>query len=378
MNAFVHPQIPNDKELLFQVAMTMIPQVGAVTARTLLSYCGSPSAVFESSRNALLKIPGIGPIIANQIGSKEILDDAEKECAFLETHHINPIFFTSPEYPRRLKHLPDAPILLYSKGTAKLNAPRTVAVIGTRSPSDYGKMMTDQLVEGLKTFDVHIISGLAYGIDIQAHRACLKVHVPTTGVLGSGFRHIYPASHSAVAQQMAEYGSLITEFHSQTKPVRENFPMRNRIIAGLSDAVVVVETAARGGSIITAELANGYHKDVFAVPGSANLIRSKGCNRLIKLHKAALVENADDIAYIMGWDQQNKNGPIQQVLRLDLPEKEEHLLRILDEHPSSNLDFIAHQLNTTPGNLAEHLLQLEIKGLVKSLPGNRYIASGTC
>lgn len=375
-NADQHQKDRDRNQRLYQIALTMIPQVGAVTARTLLSYCGSPEAVFFSPRKNLMKIPNIGPALTEQIKNHRILEEAEKEMEYLNKHKIKSLFFTDSDYPRRLRHLPDAPILLYVKGDASLNSAKTAAIIGTRSPSDYGRAMTDLIVQGLKAFDVHIVSGLAYGIDIRAHRACLNQRVTTTGVLGSGFRNVYPSTHIPVAHQMTANGNLVTEFSSMTKPTRENFPMRNRIIAGLSDAVIVVETANRGGSIITAELAIGYHKDVFAIPGAATSPRSQGCNRLIKLHKAALVENAEDVAYQMGWDQDKANNQsYQQQLPLDLPEQEARLLEVMAAHPASSLDFLAYQLNTSPGRLSEHLLQLEIKGHVKCMPGNRYLAA---
>ncbi|MGA1582641.1 MAG: DNA-processing protein DprA [Saprospiraceae bacterium] len=375
MNTNDQPQLPDEKELLFQIALTMIPNVGSVTARTLLSYCGSPAEVFSSSQKQLLQIPGIGPAIVSQLSKPSVLADAEKELSFIREHQISPLFFTDPGYPRRLRQLPDAPVMLYSRGNASLNTARIVAIIGTRSPTDYGRTMTDRLVEDLAPYGIHIVSGLAYGIDIRAHRACLRHQVPTTGVLGSGFRNIYPGTHASVAHKMMDRGSLLTEFHSYTKPTRENFPMRNRIIAGLADAVIVIETAARGGSIITAELANGYHKDVFAIPGHVTSERSSGCHKLIRTHKAALIECGADVAYFMGWDQALSVKNTQQQLPLDLPENESQLLEMLSKHPASSLDYLAYHLHTTPGNLSSTLLQLEIKGLIRSMPGNRYLAA---
>lgn len=367
-----HP-IVDEPELLFQVALTFIPQVGAITARNLLSYCGSAEAVFRASHRSLLKIPGIGPKTATNIKQPAVLEEAEKELQFLRAKGIRPIFFTHPDYPRRLRHYSDAPILLYLRGQVDLNAGRVVAMVGTRTPTAYGRIGVDQIIEGLKPYSPLVVSGLAYGIDIQAHRACLQHQIPTVAVLGSGHRHLYPAAHTSVARDMLSDGGLLTEFPSPTKPDRENFPMRNRIIAGMADAIVVVETATRGGSIITAELANGYHKDVFAMPGPVNAPFSQGCNRLIKIHKASLIESAADIAYIMGWEKEDQKAGRQQELAFDLSSEEKRVHELLVAENSVGVDLMTHRLSLSAGELSGILLQLEVKGLIRSIPGNRYM-----
>ena len=366
------------KDLLYKIALTKIPLVGAVTAKNLVSYCGGVREVFETKNRALQKIPGIGPQTAASILTRSALLEAEKELQFIEKERIEPIFYLDKDYPQRLRHFGDSPVMLYYKGTANLNHFRTVAIIGTRTPTPQGLSICEKLTEELAPFNPLIISGLAYGIDIAAHRKALDIGLDTLAVLGHGLSRIYPAPHKKTAFEIIGQGGLVTEFASHINPDRENFPMRNRIVAGLSDAVVVVETAKRGGSIITAQLANGYNKDVFAFPGRIKDKFSQGCHWLIKSNLANLTEGAADIAKTIGWettsfDKGKKEA--QQELFLSLSEDEKGVVDLIQQEEEIGIDQLSLRTKMTSSKLASILLNLEFKGIVRSLPGKRYILS---
>lgn len=362
-------------ELLYRVALTFIPMVGAVTARNLISYCGSAKAVFQSKKKMLCKIPGIGESVANSIVGSKALELAEKEITFMENHGISALFYLDKDYPTRLKPYRDSPIMLYYKGNADLNPVRTVAVIGTRSPSAYGAHCCETLVEDLGRYGVTVMSGLAFGIDVLAHRKCLDMSIPTIGALGHGLDRIYPAQHRSVAARMVDAGGLLSEYPSGTLPDREHFPMRNRIIAGMSDAVVIIESGVSGGSIITANMANNYNKDVFAIPGRINDKMSLGCLHLIKTHQANLMENAADLAYIMGWESGAEGFRIQQPTLFDvLSDKEQIIVNLLREHGSLGIDRLTFECKISHSEMAARLLELEFKGFIRSLPGKRYVS----
>src|SRR5690606_1769334 len=300
-------------DILEKIALTKIKGVGPKTSRLLLQYCGSAESVFRSSRKQLLSIPGIGASTVDAILSKTYLNEAEAELAFVEKHHIELLWLDDPNYPRRLKYCEDAPLLLYFKGKGDLNPKRTVSIVGSRNATAYGKLICEQFVHDLRTCQVQIISGLAYGIDIQAHRQALKHDISTIGVLGHGLDRIYPANHRDTALKMLERGGLLTEFPSGTNPDRQNFPMRNRIIAGLADVTIVIEAAMKGGALITAEIANTYNRDVCAFPGGIDQEYSAGCNYLIKTNRAHLIRNTDDLAYLMNWEKEDKNKTAKQL-----------------------------------------------------------------
>ena len=362
------------EDLICLIAITKMPNVGPVTAKNLISYCGSVEGVFKEKKNNLLKIPGIGPLLAENIDPHSYLDDAEKEVTFTEKNGISPISYLDRNYPARLLNYDSSPVLLYFKGQADLNHYRTVAVVGTRNPTEYGKIMCERLVEGLTPYKVLLVSGLAFGIDSIAHRVCLESGIPTLGVLGHGLDRYYPHEHKAMAKKMTEQGGgILTEFTTGTRPDRENFPMRNRIIAALSDAVVVVESKRKGGSIITAEFGNEYNKDVFAIPGQVTHELSEGCNKLIKQNKAHLLESAADVAYIMRWDEIDSGKIIQKQLFVDLDETESRLVSVLREHGELGIDSLTYKLGISPSETASVLLGLEFKGLLRALPGKKYM-----
>ena len=361
------------ENLLYKIAITKIPLVGAVTAKNLISYCGGVEAVFKANKKALTKIPGIGEQTADNILKQNVLKEAEKEYQFIEKNGIQPIFYLDKNFPRRLKPYNDCPVMLYYKGNADLNANRIIGIVGTRKPSAHGVAACEELVEGLKAYNPVIISGLAYGIDVTAHKKCVDLGIPTIGVLGHGLGQIYPHIHRNTAYEMVENGGLLSEYTSQVGPDREHFPMRNRIVAGLCDALIVVETAARGGSIITAQQANNYNKDVFAIPGRPKDKNSIGCNKLIKEHRANLYESPEDIAYVLHWEYSEKGEPIQKKLFVDLTEKEKIIIDLLQEEDETGIDKLSFKSKIPNSEMASLLLELEFKGMLKTLPGKRYI-----
>jgi DNA processing protein len=360
-------------ELLYNIALTKVEKVGAVTAKTLISYCGSAKEVFNERKTKLVKIPQVGFAIASAIKANHVLEKAEKEIAFIQENDIQVLFYLNDDYPYRLKNYNDSPILLYYKGNADLNQEKIIAVVGTRRISEYGKDIVMQLIKGIGEQNILVVSGLAYGVDSMAHKQCVLEQIPTVGVLGHGLDRIYPFENKKLSMQMLECGGLLTEFGMNTKPDRENFPMRNRIVAGMCDAVIIVETKRDGGSMITAEIANNYNKDVFAYPGRNHDLLSSGCNYLIKSHKAQLIENPDDLILNMRWDVTNtSNKQVQQKLFIELTEEEQLIVNILQKDNVVHVDVFYQNLELSPSKLASLLLNLEFNGVIKSLPGKRY------
>ena len=364
----------SDEEQISRIALKMVPMVGDSLARNLISYCGSAESVFKEKKSKLLKIPGIGEAIAGNLTSFKNFGKAEEELAFTYKHKIKICFYADEHYPRRLKQLSDAPFLFYYRGTADLKHDKIVSIVGTREATEYGKNFCQRFIEDLVPHKVLIISGLAYGIDIAAHKASLKNELPTIGVLAHGLDKIYPSAHKNTAVKMLDNGGLLSEYMSGTQPDREHFPDRNRIVAGMSDAVVVVEAAIKGGALITAEYGNSYNRDVFALPGRSNDAYSAGCNRLIKTNKATLLETADDLMYYMGWEQkkpQRKSG--QATLLLDLSPPEKLILEILSTAERLHIDELSQACVLPNSELALLLLNLEFNGIIKSLPGNYFM-----
>ena len=360
----------SDATFVHRIALTLVEGVGDVLARQLISYCGSVEAIFKEKKRALEKIPEIGPKTAASIAGFKNFDRAEKELAFIRKHGIEMFFYLDENYPARLKNCYDAPVLLYYKGTTALNEQRMVAIVGTRKATEYGKDFTLKLVEELGQMKAVVVSGLAYGIDIAAHKACVAKNVETIGVMAHGLDRIYPQIHNQIARKMVEHGGLITEHISGADPDKENFPKRNRIIAGLCDAVIVVEAAKKGGALITADIANSYNRDVFALPGRINDTYSDGCNMLIKSNRAALIQSAADIRYIMGWDDENiAKGPMQKQLFVELTSDEKILVDFIAQHKNPHIDAIVIQSGMQPSKVASLLLNLEFEGVVKCLPG---------
>ncbi|MBE7176641.1 MAG: DNA-protecting protein DprA [Mucilaginibacter polytrichastri] len=358
---------------LHQIALTLLPHIGPATARAMLAYCGSAEAIFSTSKNRLLAIPGIGRKTAEALRKDAALfARAEQELLFAEKERVSLLFLGDAAYPKRLRNCIDAPVLLYFKGSADLNAPRIVSVVGTRACTDYGRELTDQFVRELADKQVSVISGLAYGIDIAAHRACVKYQVPTIGVLAHGLDRLYPQQHLPTARKMMENGGLISDFMSGTNPDRENFPQRNRIIAGLADATVVVEAGEKGGALITADIAHTYNREVFAFPGPVNSAASAGCHAIIRRNKAALITSAADLCEAMSWTENIGEKGIQMELRLDLAPAERAIMNVLNQPLPTAVDDLALKTGLSLAELASSLLSLEMQGLILSLPGKMY------
>jgi len=363
-----------NQELTYLIGITNVPNVGAVKAKSLIAYCGSATAVFQQKKGALLKIPGIGDQIASDILSAKVIFDAERQIKFAEKNNIEIISYLDENYPLRLKQIPDAPVTLYFRGNADLNHLRTVGIVGTRAASSYGQVMCERIVEDLGQFHVLVVSGLAFGIDILAHRKCIELGIPTVGVLGHGLDMIYPWQHRSNAEMMARNGGLLTEFPIETRPDKENFPMRNRLIAAMVDALIVVESAQTGGSMITAHLANGYNREVFAVPGKTTDEKSRGCNLLIKENKAAMIESGVEIANLMGWKSETAESSLRETsLFEELNEESLKVVDLLRREGELHIDYICRETGLTPGALATQLLNLEFGGIVKPLPGKKFM-----
>jgi len=363
-----------EDSLLYQLALTLIPGVGPVLGKKLVNLMGSAEAVFREKKHVMVKMGRAGEIIAMASGNHEIMLRAEKERHFIERYGITPLFFKDAAYPWRLSHCYDSPLLLFYKGNAGLNGERIVGIVGTRSATAYGRKVTLDLVAGLVPQGVLVVSGLAHGIDGCAHRAALDLGLDTVGILGHGLDRVYPYQHKPLAEKILFQGGLLTEFFSGTKPDRENFPMRNRIIAGLCDAIVVVEAAAKGGALITAEIANSYDRDVFAVPGRISDPFSEGTNQLVRMNKAALIQNADDLTFLMGWKQHpGSQQVVQKQLFREMTPDEEKIFNLIQERGQVGIDEIGIGSELSQGQVSTALLNLEFDGVVKSLPGKVYV-----
>jgi DNA processing protein len=365
-----------DQERLSFLALHSLSGVGDYLLKQLVSYCGSAEQVFKTPKGKLLKIPGVGEVTAESIRTGKTFEKAEKEMAKAEKSNTEILFYTDKKYPHRLKQIEDAPALVYFQGNANLNHPKTVAIVGTRQATSYGKGIVEQIIKDLVPHQPLIISGLAYGIDIHAHKQSLKNNLSTIGIMGSGMDVIYPSAHKDTAKKMLEQGGLLTENNFGTKPDAHNFPARNRIIAGMSDALIVVEAAEKGGALITAEIANTYNKDVFAVPGSIGETYSEGCNKLIRTNKANLFSSVKDLEYIMNWSAENVEAKRIKPAQIDLGQfepDEQIVIKVLQEKNASvMIDELTIKTSLSPSLLASLLLNLEFKNVVKSLPGKRF------
>lgn len=359
--------------LLYQIALTLLPGIGDISGKKFVAYCGSAEAIFKESRAALQRIAGLREATLEAISHpKALLDRAEQELLFAERNGIRPLFYQDPDYPRRLLQCDDAPLMLYYKGNVNLNVPRVVAIVGTRNVTDYGKENCARLVAELVQDNVLIVSGLAYGVDTVAHRSAVQHGIPTVGVMGNGMQVIYPATNKKLASEMLLNGGLLTECMSGTQPDRENFPRRNRIIAGMADAVVVVESALKGGSLITADLANSYSRDVFAYPGRVMDLFSQGCNYLIRTQRAHLMESAANLRYVMRWDPQQTPTPTQTSLFREFTEEEKRIMSLFENQQIVALDDLIVKTELSTTKLANLLLNLEFDGILMALPGKRY------
>lgn len=360
-------------ELFYQLALTLVPQIGDVHAKILVEHFGSASAIFKARAGVLEKVEGIGTVRAAAITGFSDHEAVEKELKFIEQYRIQTLFINDKAYPRRLLHCYDPPTLLFYKGTADLNAPRMVAIVGTRSNTEYGKKFTEKLVADLAEWTVTVVSGLAYGIDAYAHKAALHAGLPTIGVVGHGLDTIYPPGHNAMAREMIKNGGLLSEFFSGTLAEKHNFPLRNRIVAGITDATVVVETLIEGGSMITAKMADAYNRDVFAVPGRTTDIKSSGTNFLIQNNKAILLNSAAELVQVLGWEEKAKvKSQKQKALFIELTDEEKKVLALLQEKDATCIDEINLRSGLSSSTVAAALLNLELNHVVAALPGKMY------
>ena len=362
---------------IYQIGLTMINGVGDILARQLLQTIGDAEAVFAEKRQLLERIPGIGSFTAAEIKRPDVLLRAENELSFIEKNQITCFFMTDPDYPARLKECPDAPVLFYFKGKADLNASHIISIVGTRNATDYGYGLTETLIKELSAAfpDLLIVSGLAYGIDICAHRQALKSNLPTVGVLAHGLDRIYPSSHRNTAVEMLQHGGLLTDFPSGTEPEKPNFIRRNRIVAGLADATVVIESAEKGGSLITADIACSYSRDVYCFPGRINDTHSKGCNYLIKENKAGLITSATDLLSALCWTPKPETTKIiTSQTELFFPENDlnSEIAAIILKKGEIHINQLALLTDIPVHQLSTLLFELEMNGTVRALPGNIY------
>jgi len=369
------------EEKIYQLALSFTPGVGDIIFKQLVSYCGSAEKVFLASKSKLNRIPGIGQKIVNSLkNNNKTLSEAEIEFQKVTDNGCRILMYSDKEYPHRLREIYDSPPIIFYKGKADLNNSKTISIVGTRKATDYGTGVVREVIEDLKAYNPLIISGLAHGIDVSAHRNALKSGLDTVGVMATGLDIIYPYYHKKVARQMEEAGGLLTEYRMGTKPEAPHFPSRNRIIAGLSDAVIVVEAAERGGALITAELANGYSREVFAVPGNLHSSFSEGCNKLIRNHKANILTSAADIKYLLGWEDDSGSKLTPRILEDDLVELSEQgktIVKILFENIEGvTMDELSWQAQIPVNQLSSELLTLEFKGIISSLPGKKYKING--
>jgi len=365
------------EETLCLLALAHMPGIGPVTARQLISYCGGVRQVFEADFRKLIRIPGVGDQVCRMILKRDTFQKAENELLLAQKYGTKILSYMDKAYPQRLLPLYDAPLLLYADGNTDLNPVRAVGIVGTRQMTDYGRTVTEQIIKELVPFKPLVVSGLAYGVDIAAHRAAVKCDLPTIGVMASGVDVIYPRAHEKMVSQMRRNGGIITENSFGTKPDFQRFPARNRIIAGLSDVLIVVESALRGGGLISVEFAANYHREVYAVPGRLDQVMSEGCNQLIRQNKAALFRSVADLADELSWFGKpsepaalfGEEGqvPVYEGFSLD----ESQLMALLKKG-ELQIDELRWRSGLAPGMVANLLLNLEFKGVVKSLPGKKY------
>jgi len=366
-----------NQDLIYQIGITLVKGIGNITAKQIIENLENIALLFTEKKHILEKTSGLSRRLINEIHRPEVLKRAEKEIRFIEKGHITPLFITNSDYPYRMKECVDAPAMLYFRGNTGLNVEKVISIVGTRNATNYGKEVTDRLIYDIKEAfpEILIVSGLAYGIDIAAHRAALRENVATVGILAHGLDRIYPPIHRNAAAEMINAGGLLTDFISETNPDRQNFVKRNRIVAGISDCTVVVESAEKGGALITANIADSYNRDVFAFPGKNCDKYSKGCNSLIKYKKAALVTSAEDIFREMNWNnslESERPQTVQRSLFLELNPEEQKVMEILSKAGSMQLNLLAIELNQPVSRLSVILFELEMNGMVRCKPGGMY------
>ncbi len=362
-------------EVVAALRLQVVPNIGDITAKRLISHCGSATAVFSEKRHNLLKIDGIGNHTLSHLQEAEYLNVAEREFQYIQDNSIGISYFMDPDYPKYLKHCVDGPILLFKKGNMDLEHRKTISVVGTRNITSYGAAFCEEFIADLAPLDPIIVSGFAYGVDICVQRAAIKHGLQTIGCLAHGLNQIYPKTHARYVADVERNGGFLTEFWSSSNPDRENFLKRNRIIAGISEATVVIESAEKGGSLVTADIAHGYDREVFAVPGRAGDKYSAGCNSLIKGQKAHMLTSAADLVYMLDWKlEQSPPQTVQKQLFVELDDMERSIYDYLQAGGKQLLDSIALECGIPVFKVSSTLLNMEMKGVVRPLPGKLFEA----
>ncbi|UUF15543.1 MULTISPECIES: DNA-processing protein DprA [Flavobacterium] len=364
----------SDQDLFYLLALMKVDGVGDIMAKKLLNHCGNAEAIFNSKTNQIAAIDGVGSVMLKNIKDKAIFEKANQELEFIRKNDIKISFFQDETYPDRLKHCIDSPVLIFTGGNIDLKNKKIISIVGTRQITSYGTEFCRKLIEDLAPLDPVIVSGFAYGVDIVAHQFAMDYKLQTIGVLAHGLNQVYPKAHKKYMAKMEENGGFITEFWSTSNPDKENFVRRNRIVAGISEATIVIESADKGGSLITANLANDYNRDVFAVPGRVTDRYSQGCNDLIKTQKANLLTSAADLIYVLNWDIENKPKAIQKQLFIDLDPDEQKIYDFLLKNGKELLDTIALECNFPVFKISGILLNMELKGVIRPLPGKLFEA----
>ena len=364
----------SDEELLHLLALLKVDGVGDIIAKKLLTHCGSAEGVFKTKTSQIASIDGIGSVILKKLKDKSVFEKAEQELKFIKNNAVDVSFFLDENYPERLKHCIDSPVLLFSSGNIDLKNRKIISIVGTRQITSYGIEFCKKLIADLAPLNPVIVSGFAYGVDIVAHQAAIEHNLQTIGVVAHGLNQIYPKIHKKYVAKIEENGGFMTEFWSSSNPEKENFVKRNRIVAGISEATIVIESADKGGSLITANMANDYNRDVFAVPGRTTDKYSQGCNNLIKTQKANVLSSAADLIYILNWDIEKEIKPVQKQMFVSLDENEQKVFDYLQKNGKELLDTIALQCDLPIYRISGVLLNMELKGVIRPLPGKLYEA----
>ena len=369
-----HLQLPED-ELIAVLRLLNIPNIGDITAKKLIAHCGSAKAIFSDKRHQLLKIDGIGTHTLKELQDAVHREAAESEYAYMKRKNIAYTYFLDPNYPNYLKHCIDSPVLLFKRGNINLEGRKVISVVGTRNITSYGTTFCERFIEEIAPLNPVIVSGFAYGIDICVQRAAIKHGLQTIGCLAHGLNQIYPKVHAKYLDDVEKNGGFFTEFWSNSNPDRENFLKRNRVIAGMAEATIVVESAEKGGSLVTADIANSYNRDVFAVPGRTEDKYSLGCNNLIKQQKAHMLTAAADLIYMLGWHvEEKKSSPVQKQLFVEMDAAEQTIYGYLQQQGKQLLDSIALDCQMPVFKVSSTLLNMEMKGVVRPLPGKLFEA----
>lgn len=362
----------NQNEILYALALTKAKHIGDIYARKLIAKLGSAEAVFKEKPKNLSLIDGIGENLVKEISKTNLVAEAETEMQYIDKEDINLWYFKDENYPKRLNQCQDAPILVFNRGNFNIRNKPIISIVGTRKITAQGVDFCNRLVEDLAPLNPVIVSGFAFGTDITAHKAAIEHNLQNIAVLGHGLNKLYPAVHAKYIKSIEQNGGFITDFTSEANFDRKNFVKRNRIIAGMTEATIVVESAEKGGSLITADFANQYNREVFAVPGRPSDRFSLGCNNLIKKQQAHLITCAADIVYLLNWDIEKEKAGKQQSLFVNLNEEEKKVVAVIADKGKEELDNLVIKTNIPGHQLASILLNLELKGKIRPLPGKQY------